>query len=177
MRNILKFYQSLLIKYPIRTQAAQAGILMGLGDQLAQNLIERRKFKDIDFIRTGHFAVIGFFLAGPATRTWYGILDKYIGSKGGTVVVKKVLCDQLLFAPTFLCVLLVSIGFLQGSDIDSLKHKLKSSYFQILMNNYKIWPMVQLINFYFIPLQYQVLLVQSVALLWNTYISYISNLE
>lgn len=36
---------------------------MGLGDQLAQNLIERRKFKDLDFARTSHFASIGFFIA------------------------------------------------------------------------------------------------------------------
>ncbi|XP_046838716.1 protein sym-1 isoform X2 [Vespa crabro] len=151
------------------------GILMGLGDQLAQNFVERNKFKDLDFARTGHFISIGFFIAGPATTTWYRILDKYIGSKGGVVVMKKVLCDQLLFAPSFLSILLVSIGLLQGNDIDSLKHKLKTNYFEILLNNYKIWPMVQLVNFYFIPLQYQVLLVQSVALLWNTYISYITN--
>ncbi|XP_043685498.1 protein Mpv17 [Vespula pensylvanica] len=175
MRIIFKSYQKLLSKYPVRIQAMQAGILMGLGDQLSQNLIERRKFKDLDFVRTSHFASIGFFIAGPATTTWYRILDKYIGSKGGVIVVKKVLCDQLLFAPTFLSILLVSIGLLQGSNINSLKHKLETSYFEILINNYKIWPMVQLVNFYFIPLQYQVLLVQSVALLWNTYISYITN--
>ncbi|XP_046838725.1 protein Mpv17 isoform X3 [Vespa crabro] len=159
MRIIFKSYQKLLSKYPVRTQAVQAGILMGLGDQLAQNFVERNKFKDLDFARTGHFISIGFFIAGPATTTWYRILDKYIGSKGGVVVMKKVLCDQLLFAPSFLSILLVSIGLLQGNDIDSLKHKLKTNYFEILLNNYK----------------YQVLLVQSVALLWNTYISYITN--
>lgn len=154
------------------TQAVQAGTLMALGDQIAQNVIERRQLRELDFIRTAQFGGIGFFIGGPATRTWYGILDRYIGSKGGIIVIKKVICDQMLFAPAFIAVLLTVIGVLQGNDIEGLKAKLKSEYPDILSNNYKLWPMVQLVNFYLTPLQYQVLVVQSVALLWNTYISY-----
>ncbi|KZC05148.1 Protein Mpv17 [Dufourea novaeangliae] len=172
MRGVLKLYKKLLTKYPLRVQAIQAGTLMALGDQIAQNLVERKRIQDLDLVRTAQFASIGFFIAGPVTRTWYEILDKHIGSKGGTVVFKKVCYDQLLFAPTFLLVLLSAIGFLQGNDIQNLKVKLGNEYTDILKSNYKIWPMVQLLNFYYIPLQYQVLIVQSVALLWNTYISY-----
>lgn len=62
--------------------------------------------------------------------------------------MKKVLCDQLLFAPTFLSILLVSIGLLQGSNINSLKHKLETSYFEILINNYKVTNISFLLNNY-----------------------------
>ncbi|XP_071857814.1 mitochondrial inner membrane protein MPV17 [Bombus fervidus] len=172
MLGIVKIYQRFLTRYPLLTQAVQAGTLMALGDQIAQNLVERRKIKDLDFIRTAQFGCIGLFLTGPVTRTWYGILDKYIGSKGGIVVLKKVSCDQLFFAPVFLIVLLSTIGILQGNDLEQLKEKLYNEYPDILKNNYKIWPMVQLFNFYFVPLHHQVLVVQSIALLWNTYISY-----
>ncbi|XP_076640378.1 mitochondrial inner membrane protein MPV17 [Colletes latitarsis] len=175
MSNIIKIYQRLLSKYPLSTQAIQAGTFMALGDQIAQNVIERKKISELDFIRTAQFGCIGFFIAGPVTRTWYGILDKYIGSTGGIVVLKKVCCDQLFFAPSFLLVLLSTIGTLRESDLEHVKTKLKSEYPEILKNNYKIWPTVQLFNFYFIPLQYQVLIVQAVALLWNTYISYRTN--
>ncbi|XP_076246429.1 mitochondrial inner membrane protein MPV17 [Calliopsis andreniformis] len=174
--SVARMYRKLLTKYPLATQAVQAGTLMALGDQIAQNFVERRKVQELDFVRTAQFGSIGLFIAGPVTRTWYGILDKYIGSKGGIVVLKKVSCDQLLFAPAFLVVLLSTIGFLQGNDLEKLKMKLESEYPDILKNNYKLWPMVQLFNFYFIPLQYQVLIVQSIALLWNTYISYRTSL-
>lgn len=174
---MFRIYQRLLRKHPVMTQAVQAGMLMALGDQIAQNVIERRKVEELDFVRTAQFGSIGLFIGGPATRTWYGILDKYIGSKGGTVVMKKVACDQLLFAPAFIAVLLTTIGTLQGNDFENLKAKLKNEYLEILINNYKVWPMVQLVNFYFTPLQYQVLVVQSVALLWNTYISYRTKLQ
>lgn len=36
---------------------------MALGDQIAQNLIEQRQIKNLDFIRTAQFASIGFFIA------------------------------------------------------------------------------------------------------------------
>ncbi|XP_058798282.1 protein Mpv17 isoform X2 [Phymastichus coffea] len=148
---------------------------MGLGDQLAQNVIEKQPIKNVDFRRTAQFVAIGFCIAGPATRTWYGILDKYFGSKGALVVLKKVSCDQLLFAPAFIIVLLSTIGLSQGNSIESVKSKLEDDYINVLINNYKLWPMVQIVNFYLIPLNYQVLVVQSVAVLWNTYISYITN--
>ncbi|XP_012536108.1 protein Mpv17 isoform X2 [Monomorium pharaonis] len=151
------------------------GILMGLGDQIAQNFIDNSK--TIDFVRTMQFAGIGFFISGPVTRTWYGILDKYIGSKSYSVAIKKVACDQLFFAPIFLTVLLISIGICQGKDIERLKIKLKNEYSDILINNYKLWPMVQLVNFSLVPLHYQTLVVQSVALLWNSYISYRTSLD
>ncbi|XP_032677754.1 protein Mpv17 isoform X1 [Odontomachus brunneus] len=176
MRNISRIYQTVLKKYPVGTQAVQAGILMGLGDQIAQNFIESSS-KPIDYVRTMQFAGIGLFISGPATRTWYGILDTYIGSKGYTVGIKKVACDQLLFAPTFIAVLLVAIGVCQGKDIEKLKIKLANEYSDILINNYKLWPMVQLVNFSLVPLNYQALVVQSVALLWNSYISYRTSLD
>ncbi|XP_076685739.1 mitochondrial inner membrane protein MPV17 [Andrena cerasifolii] len=177
MWNVMKLYRRLLTKYPLATQAVQAGTLMAVGDQIAQNFVERKTVKELDFVRTAKFASIGFFIAGPATRSWYGVLDKYLGSKGGMVVLKKVAYDQLLFAPVFLMVLITVIGIFQRNKSQDLQIKLKEEYPEILLNNYKIWPMVQLLNFYFVPLQYQVLIVQSVAVVWNTYISYRTSLN
>jgi protein Mpv17 len=65
-------------------------------------------------------------------------LDKHIGSKGYSVAIKKVACDQLFFAPTFIAVLLVTIGICQGKNIEKLKMKLKNEYGDILKNNYKV---------------------------------------
>ncbi|KAL0103462.1 hypothetical protein PUN28_017603 [Cardiocondyla obscurior] len=149
---------------------------MGLGDQIAQNFLIDNS-KSINYARTMQFTGIGLCISGPTTTMWYRILDKYIGSKGHSVVIKKVVCDQMLFAPSFVGVLLVAIGICQEKNIEELKIKLSNEYKDILLNNYKLWPMVQLVNFSFVPLQYQTLVVQSVALLWNSYISYRTSLD
>lgn len=108
-------------------------------------------------------------------RVWYGLLNKYIGSSGKTVAMKKVFVDQAIFAPSFLCIILATVGAMQGKNWDNIKRDLQANYFDVLQTNYYIWPWVQLVNFYYVPLQYQVLLVQTVALFWNTYLSWKTN--
>ncbi|XP_023934454.1 protein Mpv17 [Bicyclus anynana] len=172
-RGIFQMYQKVLVRHPYLVQAVQTGTLMGAGDLISQTLIE--KVSIVDYKRTLKFSSIGFFVGGPALRVWYGLLNKHVGASGKTVAMKKVFVDQFIFAPTFLFFLLVAVGTMQEKSWDSVKKDVHSNYFDVLTTNYYIWPWVQLVNFYYVPLQYQVLLVQSVALFWNTYLSWKTN--
>lgn len=64
---------------------------------------------------------------------------------------------------------------MQGNKPKDVAKKLELEFPDILVTNYKIWPAIQLLNFYFVPLNYQVVLVQIVAVAWNTYISFKTN--
>lgn len=129
------------------------------------------------------FIFICFFLIfknqkGPGLRKWYGTLDARCTAKtrvGRTM--QKVFIDQVVFAPFFLGCLLSLIGYSQHQDVEKVKEKLKNDYTDILVANYSLWPWVQIINFSFVPLNYQVLLTQTVAVFWNVYFSWRTNLN
>lgn len=88
------------------------------------------------------------------------------------MVLKKVALDQFVFAPAFLGVFLTTLGIVQGKGPEVTVAEVKKNYLDVVISNYKLWPWVQLGNFYLVPLRYQVLVVQIVALLWNTYLSW-----
>lgn len=119
------------------------------------------------------------FAGGLGLRKWYGVLNNTFSKSSNKTAnaIKKMAMDQIVFAPIFIGVLISAIGSLQGNTPAQIKGKLEREYPDILRNNYKLWPAVQLINFTFVPLNYQVLLVQIVAVLWNTYISFATNVE
>uniref|UniRef100_A0A8C6ZN18 Mitochondrial inner membrane protein Mpv17 n=1 Tax=Nothoprocta perdicaria TaxID=30464 RepID=A0A8C6ZN18_NOTPE len=48
-------------------------------------------------------------------------------------------------------------------------------YVDALLTNYCIWPPVQAANFYFVPLNHRLAVVQCVAVVWNCYLSWKAN--
>ncbi|KAG8248961.1 Protein Mpv17 [Homalodisca vitripennis] len=144
---------------------------MGSADIIAQTLIEKRKFKGIEWNRCARYASIGLFI-GPTVGIWYRVLEYQFGSGGVKILFKKIACDQLLFAPFFLGCLMCTIDTLKGKSVQETKEDLKNNYPEILLSNYKVWPFVQVVNFYFVPLHFRVLFVQMISVLWNTYLSW-----
>ncbi|KAA3673651.1 protein Mpv17 [Paragonimus westermani] len=124
------------------------------------------------------------FSKGPALSKWIRVINSFSGTT--TVkVVKMLLADQLLFTPPILLGVVSSLGLLRGQSIPQLKQHLSDRYWTILFMNYKIWPLAQSINFFFIPLQFRyvsvtlnpffrVLYINFVALFWNVYVAYVT---
>lgn len=56
-----------------------------------------------------------------------------------------------------------------------IKEMLQERYIETMITNYKIWPLAQVINFTFVPIQHRVGFVQLVAIFWNAYLSWMAN--
>ncbi|XP_065898101.1 protein Mpv17-like [Dysidea avara] len=174
MSVLLAWYGRQLSTRPNITNATTTGVLFALGDVIAQKLIEKQK--KLDWGRSARFGLVGFCFAGPVIGGWYRLLDRVITSTGPTTALKKVLCDQCLFAPCIYVALLPLIGVSKGLfTTQELKQQLTKDYKHVLINNWKIWPAVQLANFYFVPLHFRLVVVNIVALGWNTYLSWVAH--
>ncbi|XP_059486655.1 protein Mpv17-like [Neocloeon triangulifer] len=171
---MLRAYKNLLQRHPFFTQAVQTGLLMGTGDVIAQVVVEKRP--KLDLRRSATFTAIGFCFLGPSLRLWYGVLERAFGAgRQPAATLKKVALDQFVFAPTLIASLLTVVPLANGHTWGDATDKLSNDYWTVLKANYVLWPWVQIGNFYFVPLQYQVLVVQVVALFWNVYVSWKAN--
>ncbi|XP_049951400.1 protein Mpv17-like isoform X3 [Schistocerca serialis cubense] len=157
LSRIYKVYNDLLTKHPVKVQSIQTAMLCGTGDIIAQTAIEKKKLSEFD---------------GPTLRMWFGLLDTKVKGSHYAVVAQKVLLDQCIMAPFLLLLTLSVLNICSGKSLAEVKEKLGADYGSILITNYKVWPAVQLINFGFVPVNFQVPVTQVVGVGWNTYLSW-----
>lgn len=85
----------------------------------------------------------------------------------------KMLFDQFVWSPigTFMYIFFSSI--VDSPDISIAR--IFRDYFRILFDSYKIWPVVQMVNFLFVPLEMRVMFISMASLIWNTYVKIARN--
>jgi protein Mpv17 len=126
-----------------------------------------------DFGRLARFASWGFVIA-PFQFKWLQFLQRTFpltASSSTIPALKRVVVDQICFAPLGLLGFFTYMTYAEGGDKEMLEKKLKHAFIPTLKANYILWPAVQLVNFRLMPLQFQLPFASSVGILWGTYLS------
>ncbi|XP_026481156.1 protein Mpv17 [Ctenocephalides felis] len=171
MRRVLAAYQAMLAKQPFLTQVAQTSLIMGVGDFIAQKFLEKKPFSQYEISRTLGFCFVGATVVAPWLTVWYRTLHRIV-KPSKFAPLQKMLMDQILMAPNFTFAIVTSLNLVTGKSFHQAIAETKTTYVDIMKANYCLWPFAQLVNFYMMPLNYQVLFVQVVSVGWNSYISY-----
>ncbi|GBB83762.1 hypothetical protein RclHR1_10430005 [Rhizophagus clarus] len=199
-----RFYSTNYQNHPSITLAFTNAGLALTSDSLAQSISLLRSKNEssnlssqqFDFSRLGRFTIYGFSIA-PLVNKWFTFLDKKYPfnlnvkphqpikqnvlfnknslMKQHQMIFKRVLLDQIFFAPFGLCLFFGGISVLEGRSFEGIKEKFDEAYIPALKMNYTIWPIVQFINFRFLPLRYRVPFVSSIGVLWNAYLSLLNS--
>lgn len=133
--------------------------------------------------RTAAFAIFGLLINGPLFNWWYGALERIAarcrkpGRRPGNAreVALKVALDRLLLTPPYLAVTLVVLRLLQGQGLRRSARETRALYRGVLITNWKVWTLAQLINFNLVPVEFRPIFGNLVACWWNIYLSLISN--
>ena len=175
LRYLASNYKVSMKAHPWLTTGLSSGLLCGIGDIVSQELVEEHGWRHYDIRRTLKMATIGCFFTGPILRSWYILLDKIVKGTCSITIAKKVHIDQLCVAPFVIGALFILSDELDGKTLSDIRDRLKTSYIDTLLRNYMLWPWVQGLNFYFVPVQYRVIVVNFVGIFWNTYLSWVLN--
>jgi hypothetical protein len=135
-----------------------------------------------DRARTGRFALLGCVLVAPAIHVWYGTLARWIPGTNAMAIAQRVALDQLFFTPIFLPAWLVSLWTLEEqlqtdnnayeSETGMYAERLIECVPDIYVANLALWVPVMALNFRFVPVKFQVLCSNTVALVWNMFLSF-----
>ncbi|XP_065155541.1 mpv17-like protein 2 isoform X2 [Atheta coriaria] len=165
-------------KYLFITNTVTSGVLMGLGD-LAQQEIEYRRHmmaERYDWARMVRMFLVGLSM-GPLHHYFYKYLDSYIPKRNLFSITKKILLDQLLMSPVCIAWFFYGMGICENKDLQECTKEINGKFVEVYLIDWSVWPPTQFINFYFLPVQYQVLYINFVTMVYNVFLSYIKHRE
>jgi hypothetical protein len=126
-----------------------------------------------DFERLTRFMSYGFLMT-PLQFKWFGALSKWFpvtSAKATVPALQRVAMDQLIFAPCGLAAFFSFMTIAEGGGKKHLVKKFQDIYLPTLRANWILWPVVQLINFRLMPLQFQIPFVSTIGIAWTAYLS------
>ncbi|KAI4347121.1 hypothetical protein L6164_007964 [Bauhinia variegata] len=188
--KLWNWYQSCLSVHPVKTQVISSCVLWGVGDIAAQYITystkkKRLKVSDedvkfmIDWRRVAVTSGFGFGFVGPVGHFWYEGLDQFIRQKvqlqpnSVRFVASKVAMDSLIFGPVHLFVFFTYMGLSAGKTIPQVKEDLKRDFLPALIFEGSVWPVVQVVNFRYVPVRYQLLFVNLFCLFDSAFLSWL----
>lgn len=176
----------MLEKHPYKTQMATSGVLGGAGDYTTQIFEhkwakdEGKKPKPWDFRRLAAVTAFGVFGMGPMGHIWYESLDKFTHKfcrSNLSMITVKVAGDTFLFGPICLWLFFVSVSIMEGIKWEKISRKLWRDFVPTYIVDYSMWPIVQGLNFHFIPVRHQLLVVNSMCYFDDIFLSYVQHNE
>ncbi|EGT40890.1 hypothetical protein CAEBREN_01060 [Caenorhabditis brenneri] len=167
--NLLRTFNATLARRPLITQIVVSGAVSGAGDAFTQYLTGQKHW---DYMRTARFSCLAAVFIAPPLNVWFRVLERVRFTNKHAQVFARMSIDQFMFSPIFNAIILVNLRLLEGISFDGSVARMKKDWYDVYTSSLRLWPAVQLVNFYFVPLNYRVILIQVVAFFWNSWLSF-----
>jgi len=177
------------------TRMYSSGVISGLGDFLGQLLSftktgAKLSTFQLDTCRLLIFMFMGTFYFGTVVHPWFCALEE-LGSKVfpkptdktqksllmitvDQTVGSTVVNSGFIFAFSILTAT-VSGSWSGKASLTSAWNSVVKGIFPVLLANWKIWPFVNFLNFFYVPLQFRLLVASLAGVLWNVLLSTLLN--
>lgn len=177
--NLLNKYNRALLNSPYKTKMATAGCTYFLADTICQNYIEKKKStEDYSVTRSFRQASVGAFFAAPSLHVWHSlILPKIVKNctKTFTRVVISVFLNETVLAGYFISCLLFSFEALKTRSIEEGAQNVKDKFTPAIKSSVKFWTGISFINYGLMPVHLRPVFVSCWSVVWQSYLSYVSN--
>ena len=177
-KKILGKYNTSLINSPYKTKMATAGFTYCLADYICQSHIEKKPVEDYSASRSLSQASVGAFFAAPSLHAWHSlILPKIVKVCTGNIsrVLVSVLLNETVLAGYFVSCLLFSFEALKTQSVESGAQNVKEKFAPAIESSMKFWTGISFVNYGLIPVHLRPVFVSCWSVVWQSYLSYVSN--
>jgi len=183
LKSVYKWYLESCTRKPFLAKGLTSGTIAAIGDVIAQK-IEGSVSKRFSPLRVTTFFFCNLLFTGPFIHLWYtflnivgGWMEKRFDSSKLKQTVTQVFLDQTLgtfvFFPLYIYVydMFDSVIRLHSlPDWSKATEKCQKHLWGIILTQYRVFPISNMINFGLVPYELRVLFTSTVSLFWNIYL-------
>ncbi|XP_022218122.2 mpv17-like protein 2 [Drosophila obscura] len=164
-------------KYLLVTNVLGSGLLMVVGDVIAQEYEYRRGLRRHDRYDTERMKrmFVAGALQGPMHHYVYNWMDRIMPAITMKNIAKKILIDQLVMSPACILIFFYSICYLEGQTLESTNTELVGKFPYIYLMDWMTWPAAQYLNFRYLDTKYRVTFVNIYTAVYNVLMSYMKH--
>ncbi|KAH8260633.1 hypothetical protein KR038_009464, partial [Drosophila bunnanda] len=166
------FWSNLFGKYLLVTNTVGSGLLVGVGDSIAQYSDRLRDKKSFDYTRSRNMVITGL-LIGPVQHGFYSLLDRIFVGHTRRVNLQKLLADQLIMSPTYIGMFFFITCLLDGLSIKECHAILSKTFIYTWALDCCFFAALQYLVFLYLTAVYRVVFINLVNCLYIVMLSYI----
>eukprot|EP00301_Raphidiophrys_heterophryoidea_P009248 c13612_g1_i1.p1 GENE.c13612_g1_i1~~c13612_g1_i1.p1 ORF type:complete len:470 (-),score=85.78 c13612_g1_i1:93-1502(-) len=179
----ISLYSNALETHPLLTKFVTSSILFSIGDLLAQfslfcpsilscppSFLQFFLSSPAPLAHNIDVAIFGG-VSGIACHYWFSFLQNKFSAPSLLSVLMMVALDQICYSPISTCVFFLWTSFMQRA---SVSHALEVAFQNVvptLQLNWLVWPFIQIVNFWIVPLRLRVLVVNVMCVVWSAVLS------
>ena len=152
------------------TDGRDAGIPSSSASASSSSLVASFRAK-YDPMRTGRAALYSFFIFTPIATRWYATLLRWFPEQNAKTVIKRVICDQIVFGTNINACYFICMPLLEGKP-ERIRPLLQDVWIPATLRGWCWWAPVQMCNLYLTPPKYWMLVINSAAIPWTCFLAY-----
>eukprot|EP00980_Cylindrotheca_fusiformis_P007737 scaffold1640_cov101-Cylindrotheca_fusiformis.AAC.4 len=188
-----QWYSRQLDERPVITKCLTASVISSTGSVLAQYLKHHNENEEakaaaartgaiiplkpfaVEWDQVGRFAFLNAVLVAPVLHHWYAFINRRVPGKSMSRVLQRTFWDEFVFSPIYIPVFLGGLWTLEGTSPDKIKTMLKKELPSIITAEWILWVPTMALTFRFAPVKFQVLVINCVGVVWQTFLSFMAN--
>jgi len=167
-------YSSILNEAPVFTKALTSATVYTIGDFISQRT-EGKDIGDLDRGRIVRSLLAGLIGHGPLSHVWYDwseqIFNDVFHWTQWWSFVPKVAVDQILWGPFWNNTYIILLGLMKLENPQVIWSDVKRTTIPLVISGLKLWPLAHCVTYGLMPVQYRLLWVDLVEILWVTILS------
>ncbi|KAL5276318.1 hypothetical protein ACFFRR_001889 [Megaselia abdita] len=144
---------------------------------LLQQTMENKKFGDYDWKRVLRYSMYGSLYVAPTLHYFMRLTSHMWPVISLRTGIYKAVLDQMAYGPFAVTSFYLLMTLMESKTWDEACTEVKNKFFPTYKVGLCVWPILQTINYSFVPERNRLIYVSVCSLIWTSFLAYVKQMD